>query len=384
MASAISDAVASVTEAVKSTLYTRPKEPEDWLSYTEVEKPVEDEEKKIGEVCAVIRRVIDRNVEEHTHGMRATHVKGLGYVKGTFTVKEDLPSHLQHGLFATPGKAYPAIARYANEPSHLKADTEAMPRGLSLKLFDVPAGKRIDTENYGESNTQDLLFNNAPMLELTDLDTTLEIFTLREKYWRDPNGLKAELAKRSDRTKQFAPGTLPAKPVMGMDMFSQSAFRFGPYVAHFSLVPATDEQKELANASQYSSSDSYTVLQDQIRDFYKSKTARYTFRAQFVSDLKYQPVEDASTAWDEFSSPWHDLATVEFPPQETFSNARRMWWDNKIACSPFNGLEEHKPMGSVNRLRKRVYEASRKYRAEKNAGLLDEPYFPKSIDDMPE
>lgn len=174
-----------------------------------------------GEVCEVINRIQDRNVEEHSHGMRATHVKGLGYVKGTFTVKDDLPVHLQHGIFASPGAQFPAIARYANEPSHLKPDTDAMPRGLSMKLFDVPAGKRIDAESYGQSNTQDFLFNNAPMLELTDLDTTLEIFTLREKYWRDPAGLKAELAKRSDRSKQFAPGTLPAKPIMGMEMFSQ-------------------------------------------------------------------------------------------------------------------------------------------------------------------
>lgn len=160
-------------------------------------------------------------MEEHSHGMRATHVKGLGYVKGTFSVKDDLPSHLRHGIFANPGATFPAIARYANEPSHIKPDTDSMPRGVSLKLFDIPSGKRIDTENYGESNTQDFLFNNAPMLELTDLDTTLEIFTLREKYWRDPAGLKAELAKRSDSSKQFAPGTLPSKPILGMEMFSQ-------------------------------------------------------------------------------------------------------------------------------------------------------------------
>ena len=95
-----------------------------------------------------------------------------------------------------------------------------MPRGMSLKLFGVQ-GERIDAENYGSNDTQDILMNNAPVLELKDLDTTLEIFSLREKYWRDPLQLKAELAKRSDRTLQFAPGMLPSKPVMGMEMFTQ-------------------------------------------------------------------------------------------------------------------------------------------------------------------
>lgn len=171
------------------------------------------------------------------------------YVKGTFTVKEDLPAHLQHGLFAKPGSAFPVIARYANEPSHLKPDTDSMPRGLSMKLFDVPEGNRIDTESYGDSSTQDILMNNADMLELTDLDTTLEIFTLRERHWREPEKLKAELAKRSDRTKQFAPGMLPSKPILGMTMFSQCESilailsTFGPRLtvspAHSQLPSAT-------------------------------------------------------------------------------------------------------------------------------------------------
>lgn len=47
MTDIINDAVASVTEAVKSTLYTKPKEPEDWLSWEQVEQPVEDEERKM-------------------------------------------------------------------------------------------------------------------------------------------------------------------------------------------------------------------------------------------------------------------------------------------------------------------------------------------------
>lgn len=257
-----------------------------------------------------------------------------------------------------------------------------MPRGMSMKVFGVK-GKRIDTENYGDSDTQDLMFNNAPMLELTDLDTTLEIFTLREKYWREPNQLKLELAKRSDRSKQFAPGTLPAKPVLGMEMFTQSAFRFGPYVAHLSLEPIAEEQQPFKDASAYSSSESFTVLRDHIDEYYKKHAARYNLRAQFSSDLKQQPVEDASTAWDEFYSPWHNLATITFPPQETFSDERRTWWDDKIALSPFNGLDEHRPLGSVNRLRKQVYDASRRHRAKKNGDLLGMPYFPKSADEMP-
>lgn len=63
--------------------------------------------------------------------------------------------------------------------------------------------------------------NNAPMVELTDIDTTLEIIQLREKYFDSPKTLQLELAKRSDRMKQFAPGMLPNHYIIGDEFFTQ-------------------------------------------------------------------------------------------------------------------------------------------------------------------
>ena len=54
MTSTINDAVASVTNAVKSTLFTKPKEPEDWLGWQEVEQPVDNEEQKMYMIASII------------------------------------------------------------------------------------------------------------------------------------------------------------------------------------------------------------------------------------------------------------------------------------------------------------------------------------------
>jgi hypothetical protein len=90
---------------------------------------------------------------------------------------------------------------------------------LGLKVFNVNAnGPRLSEDGL---DTQDFLFNNAPIVELTDIDTTLEIFELREKYFDSPTTLQLELAKRSDRLKQFAPGLLPNTELIGDTMFSQ-------------------------------------------------------------------------------------------------------------------------------------------------------------------
>lgn len=47
MAEALTSAASAVTDAVKSTLYDRPREPEDWLSWEQVEQPVPEEDEKM-------------------------------------------------------------------------------------------------------------------------------------------------------------------------------------------------------------------------------------------------------------------------------------------------------------------------------------------------
>lgn len=105
-----------------------------------------------------------------------------------------------------------------------------------MKVFGVH-GERLDAQVSGasgaggrgendssadrENSTQDWMFNNAPMVELTDIDTTFEIIELRERYFDSPNTLQGALALRSDRMKQFAPGMLPNTFLMGDTFFTQ-------------------------------------------------------------------------------------------------------------------------------------------------------------------
>ncbi|GAA6034936.1 hypothetical protein JCM8097_009374 [Rhodosporidiobolus ruineniae] len=370
MAAILPDALSTVTTALgKAT--TALKDPhKSWVGWEEAEEKVDDEEVKIDKLIEVTGRMQARNQAALGKVHRVTHVKSLAFVKGKLAVKPDLPSYLRHGLFSSP-KTYDVAARYANEPVHAVPDTEKCPRGLGLKVFGVEGT---------EHGTHDLLFNNAPMLELTDLDTCLEIMSLREKYWDDPERLKEEYKKRDDATKQLAPTKLPDTPIIGMTMYSQSAFRYGPYIARFSLAPTHPSQLTLSNKTQLSSSAAPDEHIKHLQSHFTSNPATYTLRAQFSSSLSAQPVEDASVVWSEITAPWFDLAELTFEPQETFSSARKEWWEDRIALSPFGGLEEHRPLGSINRLRERVYEASRKRRAE---GNRKEVYFPKSIVEMP-
>ena len=291
-------------------------------------------------------------------------MKTQSVVKGTLKVPSDLPPHLRQGLFAHEG-TYPLVARYANEPVWLQPDTAPGPKGMGMKVFDVQ-GKRIDTPGNETLNTHDFLLNNAPMLELTDIDTCLDIMRLREKYFDSPTKLSVANTARTDAMKQNAPFMLPSTNIISMPMYTQSAFRFGEYYGHIGLFPSTEEMK--SQTQSVPSDASPATLSDWLVEYFKTHDAVYDMRVQLGTDPVHHPTEDASVVWDENTAPWQTLGTVTFPKQDgTMKPQRRTFWEEHLRLNPWKGLEAHRPLGSVNRLRNHVYRQSEKERTKLNA-----------------
>ena len=366
----MTESLKSAAQAVKDTIsYGKPAPASNQYLHWDapgVEEIKPDEESKQHEIANIMNQMQQKNFEKHRRAFTATHVKLQGVVKGTLTVKSDLPKHLQHGMFVVPGKKFDVIARYANEPYLLQSDQERGPRGLSMKVFGVSGTKLDDSTN--EHGTQDWFFNNAPMIELTDLDTTLEIMKLRLENFDSPNMLGAKLTLRTDALKQHAPYQLPNTNLISHSFYTQSAFRFGEYYGHLGLFPVLDQQATEEAKQSVKSSDPETALSDWLREYFRTHSARYAFRIQLGTSAVHHPTEDASVVWDEATAPYQDIAIVEFPPQDSFSHQRRLFWDMKLKLSPWSGLLEHQPLGSVNRLRKYVYARSAKKRDEINVG----------------
>jgi len=269
------DAAKDTYTRVKSALSGAP--PTDaYLSWDSerVEMIQPDEEAKTAQIQDVMSRMQKRNFAKHRHAFTATHVKTQGIVKGELKVREDLPAHLRQGIFKEPGKVYDIAARYANEPYLLQADQEPGPRGLSMKVFGVH-GPRL--EGVEESaNTQDFFFNNSPSIELTNIDTALDIMSLREKYFDDPTTLGLKLKLRTDALKQHAPYMLPNTNIISHSLYTQSAFRFGEYYGHMGLFPASEEQKQSTEA--VAKSDPEGILSDRLFDYFQGREAKYEFK----------------------------------------------------------------------------------------------------------
>ncbi len=71
---------------------------------------------------------------------RGVHPKDHGCVKATFTVNPDIPQKYRAGVFATPGKKYPAWIRFSNATPFLAPDLGKNgpdSRGMAIKMIGV-------------------------------------------------------------------------------------------------------------------------------------------------------------------------------------------------------------------------------------------------------
>lgn len=338
-----------------------------------VEPPVSNESSLQNEIFDLINRTQRHNFSMHRHAMRGTHVKTQAIVKGTLQILSNLEAEYAQGI-ASPANAktpHPIAIRFANEPSWLQDDRAPGPRGCGMRIFNV-TGDFMDHQG-AKTHTQDMTFNNAPILELRDLPTTVEIFTIRERHFREPEKIGPELEKRDDTDLQKAPMGLPNQHFLSYMMYSQAAYRWGPYVCKYALFPTGEYQAALEKSHQIKDSSSPEQHSEWLREWFLNKEATYDLRVQLCHDLNVQPVEDASVEWDEEKYPYKTVGKVVLPAgQDVFSADRRNMWDEHMKLNVWYGLEEHRPLGSVNRLRKGLYQRSSGFRSQTNATQFKE------------
>ncbi|PVH96750.1 heme-dependent catalase [Periconia macrospinosa] len=342
-----------------------------------VEKIPPEEAKDIKEVADQFNRFQMMNFNEHMHCLRGTHLKtqALTCVMGKFIVHDNLPSHLAQGMFAKPG-TYDMIMRYSSLTPKIVPDNIPAPRGIGMKIFGVE-GEKL----WGEDRkTQDWTFNNYPILELRDPKTTFEIADALERNWNDIPKFAEEQAKRVDADVATLGSQLPRQHMVAMPEYSQSAYRFGDYVAKFGVFPLGEAQMKLED-SEIKESDPINIISQELRDFHLKHKVTYSFGAQLLQDLNEQPVDDIGVEWDPKKYPFEQIATIEFPPQDSWLPEFRTWWDDRITVNSWHGLKTHQPLGSTNRMRKVVYAESRKLRLRVN-GYKD--YIePESLNEVP-
>jgi catalase len=311
-------------------------------------------------------RIVDQH-RENTRYLRDAHAKAHGCVQAEVQVLPDLASDLRQGVFNEPGKTWQATMRLSNGNAYPQFDSIRDARGMAIKLLDVP-GKQLLSDQTQRSE-QDFVMFSHPNFFVSN------VAEYRQNVAAQADGKKimAFFPAWDPRTWQvrhlfIALATLSSAPPSPTQTtyFSVSPYKFGEANAKFRVMP--DPQ----SCPPYSLPAQNRKLPNFLRSALNQQLSADRVPACFVLQIqrqdanKYMPIEDTSIEWSENDAPFQTVARIKVPAQDFDTPALNLQCDNQ-SFNPWFGLEAHRPIGGINRLRKAVYEAVSDYRHARNA-----------------
>jgi hypothetical protein len=284
---------------------------------------------------------------------------------------------------------YPVIVRFSTAPGDLQGDRVPTPRGMAIKVLGV-AGEKLVPDD--DSHNQDLLLVNHPVIPFGHVKAYWETQQLLEKGDGSPEALlriAAAVARGASQLLKAAHVDVPSAlqaiatsnhHILGETFHSMAALRYGDHVAKLSCAPLSEPVRALTGQAIPAERGDH-ALRDVVVEHFRIHGAEYAVRAQLCTELTEMPVEDASIEWPEARSPHHTVARLVLPPQNAYSDARRIYGDDVLSFSPWRGLAAHRPLGSIMRIRRAAYEQSSRLRHAMNVTPRVEP---RDISELPD
>jgi Animal haem peroxidase len=363
--------------------------PSPYLLYSDrLEQPAPGEDLDIARIVKKLHRANEHVYRKHGHALRDAHAKSHAILRGELTVYDNLQPELSQGLFATPA-TYPVIARLSSTSGLLRSDQVRGVHGLAVKVLGVPDGERCLVDDT--SDTQDFLL------------VTHEVFPFKDVNDYRRKGMLAAglLVRLSDWQLAFLICVLRVvKPVLGlfgkplplplqvfiapndnmlgMKFYSAAPIRWGKYVAKFKIEPLSDNVTRFEDKP-LSPTAGPEAYREMMVDFFSTEAAEYELSAQLCTDLATMPIEDATVDWPEAQSGYVPVAKLTYPKQNPYTDDRKYFGDEVLSFNSWRGLNEHRPLGPINRMKLRVYDASSQFRHQKNHARILEP----KLSDLP-
>jgi hypothetical protein len=267
-------------------------------------------------------------------------------------------------------------------PGDILDDSVSTPRGLSVKIIGVKGERLIGSEN---DVTQDFLLVNGPAFGAPNPKAFLPVISLLARTTDRVPGLKKGLSvvmRQVQRAIVAVTGhpngtvaTLGGQPethILGETFYNQAPVRFGEFVAKISVAPVSRELIALEQAP-LDLDGVPNGIREAVVAFFGKNGGTWEVRAQLCTDLETMPIENAAMVWPEEKSPFRRIAQIKVEPQTAWSESRRSMVDDGMQFSPWHGIAAHRPLGGIMRARKLVYEAAKRFRAERNGRIIKEP-----------
>jgi hypothetical protein len=323
--------------------------------------------------------------------VRGVHAKHHGLVKATVTVRADLPLQLMQGVFVA-SRRYDAWLRFSNAADRDQHDDVPDARGVAIKLLDVgDAGDPVlehalddgfDTEGM---LTQDIVLVSHPTFFVKDA-RDYAIFRGAIDT-RDPleQLLRVGLfgLRRPRELAIFARSILRViDHPLAIEYHSMTASLLGPgHAIKYCLYPLGGGQllPRSAGLPGLRPPDHLREALQSTLDPAAGRMVRLELAA-IMPAAAGLPVEDPRHDWERLGGRRIPLATIDIEPQD-FRSRERMQLAERMVFTPWHTLQQHRPLGSLNRARLEVYRASAHERHALNGVSPAEPA--KTVVDWP-
>lgn len=340
----------------------------------------DDEAQTSKELAETLHTIMETTFKDNGHANRSVHAKAHGLLRGQLTVLDNLAPELAQGAFAKPG-SLAVVMRFSTNPGDILDDKVSTPRGLALKIVGVEGPRLPGSEGQV---TQDFVMQNAKAFTAATPKSFLTTLKMLAKTTDKAPGMKKALSavlrgvESTIESMGGESGTLkslgghPQTHILGESFYSVVPFLYGPYYAKLAVVPVAPSLTALTDQP-VDLDDRPDGLRQAVSEYFDQQGGVWEVRIQLATDIDKMPIEDASVVWPEDLSPFVAVARIDVEPQAAWSGDKVREIDDSMAFSPWHGLQAHRPLGGVMRVRKPAYEMSAGFRAQHNGCPMHEP-----------
>jgi hypothetical protein len=299
---------------------------------------------------------LQRRTAERRHRgrpCRTFHYKTVAAARATFVVAADLPARLKTGFAGRPGP-YDAIVRFSSGQSWAQADWVPDIRGLTVRLFGV-AGEPLDPDFPG---VQDFLAVSGNVRfprtawEFTGLVGAMG--RMATAPLTIPRAVPPMLAIRLGV--DFAGLTARTlRDLCGQGFHGVGTIAFGDVPVRFAFEPC---QPPATNGHPWRGDGLRRLVDDRLAQ--ESIAWRLTVQA-FVDDMT-TPVDDLTVRWDQRVAPPVEVGRLELHRRDPEEADAVMTEVEAMAFSPWHGIAAHRPLGTLQELRRAAYADSARRR----------------------
>jgi hypothetical protein len=303
---------------------------------------------------------------------RGGNTKTHGIVRAELTVRDDLPEHLRHGVFAEP-RRYRAWVRFAGPGPYVTKDIDDVGfMSMSIKLMGVPGPKLLDDERF----TQDLLCVSTPTFVTPDTraNARLQYWSYRNAsvyYFIDP--------RRShilDSLMQLLWTKTQSSPLEG-DYFSCVPYLLGEGQAMQYSFRTRLRKRSRVPRLPLRPPDNY--LREAMVRTLAERDVEFDILLQVQTDPHLMPIENNAVLWPTKRSPRVPAAVLRIPRQ-TFDSTEQLDFARILSFNPWHCVPEHRPLGNQGRARRRMYSELSQLRQRMNEV---EHYEPTGDEEFP-